>query len=571
MDMKEREVRIMYHQARFSPHNIVHQGKKWSVAIYVRLSDEDRDKRRKADQSQSIQNQISYLNNYLEMMNGSREGGWPLELYQIYCDDDCTGMNFDREDFCRMMRDVENGMVDCIMVKTLSRLGRNDREMQQYLKEDFEKDGREIRVCAIGDAFDSLYQDPMNDIEIGIRLMMNEQYSQTQHTNVMIGMHTMQKDGKYIGAFAPYGYRKDPLDKHHLLIDEEAAMVVRRIFEEYLGGKSPGEIARGLTGDGIENPSTYKRRTGSNFVCGKKISDRETHWISSTVKRILMDEVYTGTVVQHKQVKKRLLDKKPVIVPEKERIRVENMHEPVISRLSWQTARGMMRTVRRDTAGAGDMIFKGVLKCGDCGHAMRKRYDRYETARGDVHRYLYYNCGTYRDHGKKDEMQEGVPGCTSHYISDKTIRNIVLEDINKMLARRQDLQEIVCRLRKEGSAGEDGLKKLAEAKEREVCRIHEILKNARKKWLAGKMTDAEYEESRDALESDMRAVRASIAEVERQSGKGEDTLDTPWVRGLLADGRLAGLDRITVVKLVRRIEVYADKTIRIVYNFSYGL
>ena len=177
---------------RFLPHNTVYKGRAWSVAIYVRLSDEDRNKRRKTDPSQSIENQVEYLRNYVEILNGNSEDGYALEIYKEYSDDDCTGMNFDRGGFRQMMLDIRSGWVDCIMVKTLSRLGRNDREMQQYLKEEFEQNGQEVRVCAVGDAYDSLYQDPM-DMGVQFKLMMNENYSQTQHTNVTIGMHTMQK------------------------------------------------------------------------------------------------------------------------------------------------------------------------------------------------------------------------------------------------------------------------------------------------------------------------------------------------------------------------------------------
>ena len=213
---------------RFTPHNTVCREGAWSVAIYVRLSDEDRNKRRKTDLSQSIVNQVEYLRNYVEILSGDSEDRYGLEIYKVYSDDDCTGMNFDRGGFRQMMLDIKGGLVDCIMVKTLSRLGRNDREMQQYLKEEFERNGQEVRVCAVGDAYDSLYQDPM-DMGIQFKLMMNENYSQTQHTNVTIGMHTMQKKGKYVGAFAPFGYQKDPADKHHLIRDDGAAVVVESI------------------------------------------------------------------------------------------------------------------------------------------------------------------------------------------------------------------------------------------------------------------------------------------------------------------------------------------------------
>lgn len=555
---------------RFLPHNTVHGGKKWSAAVYVRLSDEDRNKTRRTDMSQSIQNQIRYLENYAEMMNGRPDGGIRLEIYRVYCDDDCTGMNFDRGGFRQMMRDIESNLTDCILVKSLSRLGRNDRGMQQYLKEEFEQYGREVRVCAVGDGYDSLYRDPM-DIELRFKLMMNEQYSQTQHINVMIGMHTMQKQGKYVGAFAPYGYQKDPGDKHHFIVDKTACAAVKRIYREYLGGKSPKEIARGLTEDGIANPSVYKRMNGSSFVCGKKISWDEKHWTGSSVKRILMDEVYTGTIVQHKRVKNKLLDQRPAVVPKQERIRVCGMHEPIIPKTDWEAVQGMMRVVRRNPAGEDEAaIFKGLLKCGDCGHAMRKRWDVYRTKGGERHRYLYYNCGTYRDYGKTSGDGKGGPGCSCHYISDQTIRSLLLDDINQIIASLQNLPEIVHRQRKEELPGHTAKKRLVLEKGREEARIRERLIRARNKWLDGEMTQEEYEETRRDNRERIEALRAEAAEIERQMPEEGAKADCPWVRELLRNGRLEEIDRVSVVKLISGIEVYEGRTIKIIYRFAEG-
>lgn len=553
---------------RFLPHNTVCREGVWSVAIYVRLSDEDRNKRRKTDLSQSIENQVEYLRNYVEILSGDSEDRYGLEIFKVYSDDDCTGMNFDRGGFRQMMLDIKGGLVDCIMVKTLSRLGRNDREMQQYLKEDFEQNGQEVRVCAVGDAYDSLYQDPM-DMGVQFKLMMNENYSQTQHTNVTIGMHTMQKKGKYVGAFAPFGYQKDPADKHHLIRDDGAAVVVERIFEEYLRGVSPKEIARGLTADGFVNPSSYKKQNGSNFVCGKKISENEKHWTSSTVKKILMDEVYIGTVVQHKKEKKRLLDKKPVSVPKEDWIRVPDMHEALVTKEMWHTVQGMMKTIRRDTTKEDEVtIFKGVLKCGDCGHAMRKKWDNYETKEGEKHKYLYYNCGTYRDYGLKRENSESAPGCTSHYISDKLLRKIVMDDLNQIISQLLDLQGLIERQGKNGGTGTELLKKVIQDKEEQAVRIQERLKRARNKWLDEEMTKEEYEETKEDNQSHINALRAEISELEKRITKSETILDNSWVQKLLEHGRLTELDRETVVTLIRSIEVFEDKTIKITYKFS---
>ena len=302
--MEKKKARFHLHNSRYAD--------KWSVGIYVRLSDEDRDKKKKTDLSQSIQNQTDYCRAFIEILNGQAGEEPELEEYKVYCDDDRTGMNFDRSGFQEMMHDIKENRIDCIVVKNLSRLGRYDTEMQKYLEREFEQNGREIRLIAIGDNYDSLYKEP--DIADRFRLLINREYSEQQHRNISIGMHSMQRKGLFVGAFAPYGYQKDSEDKHHLLIDPTAALVVKRIFDEYLRGVSPREIADGLTRDGIVNPAAYKRLHGSNFRCSKKISDEEVHWRSDGVKKVLMDETYTGTLVQHKQVKRKLTDDKPTRV-----------------------------------------------------------------------------------------------------------------------------------------------------------------------------------------------------------------------------------------------------------------
>lgn len=192
---------------RFAPHNKMND-KVWNTAAYARLSDEDRDKLSREDLSKSLENQICFIRDSAEYANRAGESRYPIQIYKVYTDDDFTGMDFKRKAFQEMMRDVKNGVIDCIMVKNLSRFGRYDTEMQQYLEKEFEQSGRQVRLIAIGDNYDSLYREIGLDIKM--LLMINREYSEIQHKNVSIAMHSMQKAGKYVGAFAPYGYQKDP-------------------------------------------------------------------------------------------------------------------------------------------------------------------------------------------------------------------------------------------------------------------------------------------------------------------------------------------------------------------------
>ncbi len=554
--------------ARFHLHNSKYRDK-WSVGIYVRLSDEDRDKKKKTDLSQSIQNQTDYCRAFLEILNGQAEGEPELAEHKVYCDDDRTGMNFDRSGFQEMMGDIKGNLVDCIVVKNLSRLGRYDTEMQKYLEKEFEQRGREVRLIAIGDNYDSLYKEP--DIADRFRLLINREYSEQQHRNVSIGMHSMQKKGLFVGAFAPYGYWKDPENKHHFIVDPTAAVVVERIYEEYLKGISPKEIAAGLTREGIVNPAAYKRLHGSNFRCGKKISDGEVHWRSDGVKKILMDETYTGTLVQHKQVRKKLTDDKPTQVAKDQWIRCEGTHEAIISKERWKIAQSMMKTIKRDRTKEDEVtIFKGILKCGDCRHAMRKRWDSYTQLKtGETAKYLYYNCATYRDYSRhKKLLGENALKCTSHYVSDKLLRKIVINDMNQIICQVENLQELAKKYQKAPNQRLPLVLQEIENKEKRILQYKERLSRARALLYDGTISKEEYESDKTTMQAGISRLEHEIKLLQRNISNVSDVLAAPWIQRLLENGEITELDRATVVEFVDKIYVYEDKRIEIVYKFS---
>lgn len=553
---------------RFPIHNKFYKDK-WSVGIYVRLSDEDRNKRNKEDLSRSIENQIAYIRSYIEMQRSNKEDMFGLEEYEVYSDDDRTGMNFKREGFQRMMRAVEENEIDCIVVKNLSRLGRHDMDMQKYLEKEFEQYGKEVRVIAIGDNYDSLYQEL--NIADRFHLLINREYSEQQHRNVSIGMRTMQKKGLFVGAFAPYGYQKDPADKHRLEVDLAAAEVVKRIYEEYISGISPKEIAARLTGDGFVNPSAYKKLHGSNFKCGRKISDEEVHWRGDSVKKILMDETYTGTLVQHKQVQRKLIDERPTLVPRDEWIRCKGTHEAIISKEKWDIAQSMMRTVKHDTTKEDEVtIFKGILTCGDCGHAMRKKWDVYKQVKtGDTARYLYYNCATYRDYSQKlKELGENAPKCTSHYISDKAIRNVIIDDINKIISKVEHLNEMAKKYQGLPSNKSNNVQQEIDKRNRDIEKNKARSDKARESYYDGIITKEDYESDYTRYRTNIANLQSEIKALQKSVSSVTTVMSNPWIQRLLQNGKITELDRATVVEFIDKIYVYEDKHIEIVYKFS---
>ena len=347
--------------------------------------------------------------------------------------------------------------------------------------------------------------------------------------------------------------------------------MVKRFYEEYLQGISPKEIAAGLTRDGIVNPAVYKRLHGSNFRCSKKISDEEVHWRSDGVKKILMDETYTGTLVQHKQVKRKLTDDKPTRVKKDQWIRCEGTHEAVISKEDWITAQSMMKEVKRDITKEDEVtIFKGILKCGDCRHAMRKRWDAYKQQKtGETVKYLYYNCATFRDYSQhKKQLGENAPKCTSHYVSDKLLRGIVIDDLNKIIRQVENLRELAEKHQRTPKTEFPGVQCEIENKNRRIHQYRERLQSARNLLYDGTISKEEYASDKTAIQADIDRLNNEIKLLKKSISKVSDVLSNPWVERLLENGEITELDRITVVEFIDKIYVYEDKHIEIVYKFS---
>lgn len=308
----------------------------YCTAAYIRLSREDGDKA----ESDSIANQRELLRMYAE--NHAE-----LILKEFYIDDGYSGTDFSRPAFQRMMRDVESGKIDCILVKDLSRFGRDYIETGRYLERYFPEKG--IRFIAVADQIDSLER--AYDLFLPLKNILNEQYARDISEKVHVTMRNKQKRGKFIGAFAAYGYRKDPEDKNHLLIDEKAAVVVRRIFKDYLEGKEIREIVRKLNAEKIPSPSAYKKQNGQKFRNGKNISE-EQPWTYSGVCRILHSELYTGAMVQGKKeqyMHRRQRQRRP-----EEWIIVRGTHEAVIEPELWK----MVQSKLRERAGNRAKVIK---------------------------------------------------------------------------------------------------------------------------------------------------------------------------------------------------------------------
>ncbi|MDR3644282.1 MAG: recombinase family protein [Clostridia bacterium] len=382
------------------------------AAIYCRLSREDEDKHGQ-DESESIQNQKSMLIRY------ATERGW--EIYDIYCDENYSGTDSDRPAFNRMIADAEKKRFDIVLVKTLSRFSRLTEVTEKYIEGKFIEWG--IRFRSAVDYADS--ENKGNKKARQVVSMTNQWYVEDLSENVRTVFNNKRRSGQFIGSFACYGYSKSENDKGRLVVDEDAAEVVREIFRLYLAGSGKQHIARLLNERGIPNPTKYKQLAGCGYANGALVNGYGL-WNKTTVGRILHNEMYTGTMVQGVKRKVSYKSAKMIGVPPEKWIRVEGTHEPVIDRETFDLAQEMLREKARSD-GAGQVhALAGKVRCLDCGSIMVKSSFQYK---GVTRRYL--SCKLYAG-GK------GMGLCTRHSIRLDLLEAEVAQRAAENIARYYD-------------------------------------------------------------------------------------------------------------------------------------
>lgn len=387
---------------------------RFQVAVYIRLSREDGDK----EESDSVGNQRKLLLDYISRKE-------ELRLYDIYIDDGYTGTSFDRPDFQRMIKDIEAKKVNCVIVKDLSRFGRDYIETGRYLERYFPEVG--VRFISVSDGIDSIKS--AYDMLLPIKNIFNEQYARDISNKIQATVKSKQRAGEFIGAFPSYGYKKSPANKNKLIVDEYAAGVVRKIFNLYIQGLGKQSIAKRLNLEGVLCPSEYKKMNGENYKNSNRL-DRTSYWTYSTVNHILRNEMYIGNMVQG--TKHQRMRQRQHCVGRERWIRVEATHEAIIERDTWETVQKLLLKKHRDIdLETNQNIFAGFIKCGDCGRAMMKNCWR--RADGSI-TYSFY-CGTYK--------RSGRDYCTPHTLPLQILNEIVLNDLKTVIRNVEDLQELL--------------------------------------------------------------------------------------------------------------------------------
>lgn len=520
----------------------------WKVGKYIRLSRDDGN-----IVSESVVNQDKILNDEIP---GFFEDGL-YEVIDTYIDDGTSGTtDLERRDFQRMVQDMKCGRINCVVVKNLSRAFRNSANQGRFLEE---------FIPLYNTRFISLYQpridtflDPeiVHSLEVSITGFMNEQYAYKTSADVRRTFKHKREKGKFIGAFAPYGYAKDPEDKNALIIDEEAAQVVRDIFSWFITeGMSKAGIARRLNEYGIPNPAAYKRSKGFRYE-NPHCKNNDGMWSPATVSRMLQDPLYIGVMRQGRQKVISYKVHKRAAVPEDEWFVVEDAVPAVIEKEMFQAAQQLHKRDTRTAPGKWEVyLFSGFVRCADCGKGMARH-----TA-GD---HVYYQCRTNREKSRTL--------CAKHNIRLSVLESAVLAAVQKQIELVDSMAEIIDEITNAPAAHTQSvrLEALLEQRTKELEKITGVMDGLYMDWKSGDVTRDQYRRMKAKLEEQARQLQQTIAHLKNECEMPVQGIaaDDPYLTAFLKRRNIERLSRGLLIALVNAIYVHEDNSLEIEFNFA---
>ena len=512
---------------------------------YLRLSRDDGDKA----ESDSIQNQRELINDFLKKHP-------EIKKVQEYVDDGYSGTNFDRPNFMRMMAEIEKGHIDCVIVKDLSRLGRNYIEMGKYLERIFPMYG--VRVIAINDNYDTANESSDADqIVIPFKNLINDAYCRDISMKIRSQLDVKRKNGQFIGSCATYGYMKDPKNKNHLIIDEYAANVVRMIFNMKLEGYSAGTIADHLNESKVLTPMEYKRFCGLNFNGGFQIST-DPIWHPNTVTRILKNEVYLGIAVQGKNRKINYKVKESRPIDESKWIRVPGSHDPIIPKEIFDTVQNMLRLDTRTSPKKDQVdVLSGLVRCGDCGQNMIRRCSTKKEKT-----YYYYHCSAHKNGG----------GCSSHLISSDKLQDMILWQIRQQVELLVNAEMII-------SAADNLPNEQFQVKflneqmgklNAEIEKYEDLKTKLYQDLREGTVAQDEYKDLQERFNRKLIEAKSSLAEIEEKKARLtlKGLCEQQWLKDMKEYRNIMVLERKIVTALIEKVVVYSKDHIEIIFRYA---
>ena len=516
----------------------------YRACIYTRLSRYDGDK----PESDSIANQRALIRDYLKQHK-------EITIVSDHSDDGYSGVNFERPGFAEMMDEIREGKVDCVVVKDLSRFGRNYIEAGNYIEKVFPFMG--VRFIAINDSYDSSDKSQLDSLVIPFKNLINDAYCKDISVKIRSQLEIKRKKGEYIGAFVVYGYVKDPEDHNRIIVDTYAAEVVRAIFRWKMAGMSQNRIADKLNSQGVLCPMEYKLSMGVKVQTNFRVH-KQAKWSAVSVTRILTNELYTGVLLQGKSSTPNYKVKKRFDKEQSEWIRIENAHEAIITAGEFETVQELLGKDTRISPDEETLYpLAGYVVCGDCGQNMvRKTIPR----RGK--KYVYYVCSTNK--AKK--------GCSSHSISENKLMDAVLHVIKEQIStvmRIEGLLEMAQSLpeNQRNIFNYDAqIVKLQEEIERNKgfrMKLYESLEE-------GMIDKDEYFIFKKNYSDKISLAEKNIQslEAERDAAVKKNAADYSWVDAFKKYEGIERVERQVVVNLISEIRVYEGKVVEIDFQHN---
>ena len=520
------------------------------TALYCRLSSDDD----LEGDSNSIKNQKLLLSDYAKENK--------FRNIRFYIDDGFSGSNFERPAFKRLLNDVENGEISTVIVKDMSRFGRDHILVGYYTKYYFPD--ADVRFIAIFDQMDT-ETNPDDDI-IPFKNILNEMYAKDCSRKIKAVVKAKGNSGKHISSFPPLGYIKAPEDKEKWIVDEEAALIVKEIFNLCVKGYGPSQIARILTERGIETPTMYFHRKG--IPTPGKIKQDSDVWAKQSVVHILENEEYLGRTVNFKTYKKSYKSKKYIVNPRENWVVVENTQEAIIDQETFDIVQNLRKAKRRISDMGTPHILSGMLYCADCGEKM------YLCRCSTVKQAEYFNCSTYRKKKKKY--------CTSHQITAHAVMAMVKNDLRYTIQFANDNKESFMSILKERTEAKNKRELASAIEEKEVAEkrivaLDKIIQSLYEDKVSGKLSEERYIKMSDNYEVEQKELTEKVKTLKEEIEKAQTKYDNIQkfmaivkrysdFEELTPEILRAFVDKIIIYEK-QRVDGHIRHTIEIVYNF----
>ena len=511
-----------------------------TVAVYARVSTKS------TEQVSSIENQTRYYTEKVE-----KTPNW--EMLEIYSDDGHTGTDANRENFQRLLSDVMSGKINCVVVKDLSRFARNYSDAGSLIDNLFVQMG--VRFISLAENVDSyLNPDSVSSIIVPITNVMNDQYCYQTSKKIRQVFDYKRRNGQYIGAFAPYGYVKHPKDKHQLIIDPDAAEIVKLVFSLFLKGTSKRATALYLNEHGVPSPSAYKLQKGI------PVSTRgydDPMWGARMIHSILTNPTYTGDLAQGRSRVKSYKVHEVESVPREEWVEVAGTHEAIIDYETFDKVQALLqRDTRTSPKGREVHLFSGFLKCADCGRAITRSVGNNNN--------VYYACSTYKNRSRT--------ACTMHSIKHNRLEAAVLFAVQQQIHLAVSYSEMIARINTAPVKKSQSirLEELIAAKERELAKISRYKQSLYQDWKDGEITQQDYRDMKADYERQTIVLTDVLARLNAERAELANGVKSehPALVAFTKHQNIDQLSRELLVELIDHIKVYENGNISVRFKFA---